>query len=88
MWYQNPNSSNQDSVISLVIVKDGADYPVARSGLVKTGHQIQQMDLLPEAPALSPGVYTGKYVIDHYNPATGEKAVTNSEFTDIEVTVR
>lgn len=88
MWYQNPNASNQDSVITLVLTQNGTDYPVARSGLVKTGHQVQELALLPEAPQLAPGVYTGKYLIDHYNPDTGEKAVTNSEFTDIEVTVR
>ena len=87
MLYQNPNQSNQDSVISLVLINNGNEYIIARSGLIKTGRQISEMKLNANTINLTEGVYKGKYVVDHYNPETGEKAILNSNFGDIEIQV-
>ena len=88
MIYQNPNSSNQDSVITLCIIKGENEYAIARSELVKVGNQITTLKLLEDRINLVPGIYKGRYIIDHYNPETGEKAITNAKFNDIKVTVK
>lgn len=87
MIYQNPNQSNQDSVISLVLISDDKEYTIAQSGLIKAGNQITKLKLINNVIKLSKGVYKGKYIIDHYNPETGEKSLTNSNFNDIEIQV-
>ena len=87
MAYQNPNQSNQNSVISLVVIKNGNEYYIARSGIVKAGKQITELQLNTSQIKLTEGVYKGKYIIDHYNPESGEKALTNSVFNDIEIRV-
>lgn len=86
--YQNPNQSNQDSVLTLVLVKDGQEYILARSGLVKAGTQLTQLQLNTSEVALAEGVYQGKFFIDHYHPTTGEKALANSSLDDVEIQVR
>lgn len=88
MVYQNSNQSNQDSVITLVLISENKEYIIAKSGLIKSGKQITRVKLIDNVVNLSEGVYKGKYVIDHYNPTTGEKALTNSNFNDIEIQVK
>lgn len=88
MIYQNPNQSNQDSVVTLVLISDNKEYVIAKSGLVKSGKQITQLKLNNSDIKLSEGVYEGKYIIEHYNPTTGEKAMTNSNFNDIRIQVK
>lgn len=87
MAFQNPNQSTQDSVISLVLINDGKEYYIARSGLIKAGTQISELKLSANGISLKKGVYKGKYIIDHYNSQTGEKSLTNSSFNDIEIQV-
>lgn len=88
MVYQNPNQSNHDSVITLVLISESKEYIIAKSGLIKSGKQITNLKLINNIVNLSEGVYKGKYIIDHYNPTTGEKALTNSNFNDIEIQVK
>ncbi len=96
--YQNPQSSNQDCVITLCIVKkrEGIlskeeiedEYPIARSGLVRYGKELRSMTLMPDHIALEPGVYKGRFKIDAYNRYTGERAQANAQLEDIELMVR
>ncbi|MBR2587775.1 MAG: hypothetical protein IKD77_01035 [Bacilli bacterium] len=88
MAYQNPSQSNQDSVITLVLISEDNEYIIARSGLIKSGKQITNLKLINNVVKLSEGVYRGKYIIDHYNPTTGEKALTNSNFSNVEIQVK
>lgn len=88
MIYQNPNQSNQDTVITLVLISENEEYIIAKSGLIKSGNQITKLKLFNNVVQLSEGVYKGKYIIEHYNPETGEKALTNSNFNDIEIQVK
>ena len=98
VMYQNPQSSNQDCVITLCIVKkrEGIltkeeiedEYPIARSGLVRYGKQLRTMTLLPDHVALEPGIYKGRFKIDAYNRYTGERAQANAQLEDIELTIR
>lgn len=87
MAYQNPNQSTESSVITLVLINNGNEYYIARSGLINAGNQITELKLNDNGIKLTEGVYKGKYIIDHYNPETGEKALTNSIFDDIEIQV-
>ena len=87
MVYQNPNQSTENSVITLVLINNGNEYYIGRSGLIKPGNQITELELNTNNINLTEGVYKGKYIVDHYNPKTGEKALTNSNFEDIEIQV-
>ena len=86
--FQNANSSNQDSVITLCIMQGQNEYAIASSELVKVGTQIQTLKLSTDGISLMPGVYTGKYIINHYNPETHEKAAGTAIFSNINVTVK
>lgn len=85
--FQNPNQSTLDCVISLVLINEGNEYYIAKSGLIKAGSQISELKLSTNGINLKKGVYKGKYIVDHYNPETGEKALTNSSFDGIEIQV-
>lgn len=86
--YKNFNASNKDAVVTLCILKDGNEYAIARSGLVKSGKEIKSMDLLDDAIKLTEGVYNGRIKIDFYDEITGEKAAASTDFDDVEVTVK
>lgn len=86
--YQNPNSSNQDSVITLCVIDGENEYTIASSELVKVGNQIQTLKLLEDRIDLAPGIHEGRYVLEHYNPETHEKAAVSAKFNGIKVTVK
>lgn len=86
--YQNFNASNKDAVVTLCILKDGNEYAIARSGLVKSGKEIKTMDLIPNQINLTTGLYKGRIKIDFYDESTGEKAATSTDFDDVEVAVK
>lgn len=81
LYFANPGKSNQDMVIQVVIQGE----VLLQSGRLTPGHQVQELELLPDAAAkLSPGGYDGKFVLYYYHPETMEKAMVN---TEIEITV-
>lgn len=76
LLFANPNKSNQDMVLQIVI----QDQVVVQSGRIGPGHQIKTLDLMDGAASrLSPGGYDGKFVVLYYHPDSGEKAIVNTE---------
>ena len=75
LMFGNPSRSNKDMVVSIMI----QDTVVARSGLLKPGNQITRLELNEEGKAklTQPGVYEGKFIIDNYEPSSGEKELVN-----------
>ena len=84
LLFANPNKSNQDMVLQIVI----QNQVVVQSGRISPGHQIKTLDLMDGAASrLSPGGYEGKFVVLYYHPDSGEKAIVNTEIpVHIEVT--
>ena len=84
MFFANPGKSNQDMVVQIVI----QDLVIVQSGTLNPGKMVTKLDLLDDvASRLTAGIYEGKYVILYYDPATGEKAVVNTEMP-ITITVQ
>ena len=81
LYFANPGKSNQDMVLQVVI----QDEVLVQSGRLTPGHQVTELDLLPDAAKkLAPGGYEGKFILYYYHPETSEKAMVN---TEIEITV-
>ena len=81
LYFANPGKSNQDMVLPVVI----QDEVLAQSGRLIPGHQVTELELLPDAvKKLPPGGYDGKFILYYYHPETMEKAMVN---TEIEITV-
>ena len=88
MLFENPSDSNQAVTIELLILSDGNKYSIAKSGLLPVGTKLQKMNLNLDSISISEGIYTGLYRISFYNPLTGEKAIVESELTDVKITVK
>lgn len=86
--FKNPAKSNHDVVLELYITKDNERTLIAQSGRIPAGNSLSKMDLMPGSAILSEGVYEGVYKVIYYNPLTGERALVESDITDVEVTVR
>ena len=81
LYFANPGKSNQDMVIQVVI----QDEVLLQSGRLTPGHQVTELELLPDAAKkLAPGGYNGKFILNYYHPETMEKAMVN---TDIEIDI-
>ena len=76
LYFANPGKSNQDMLVQISI----QDTLILQSGTLNPGQQVKLLDLLEGAEELlQPGGYEGKFVVFYYNPASGEKAMVNTE---------
>ncbi len=87
MMFENPSESNQAVTLELLIQSDGNVFSIAKSGLLPSGTRLQKMNLKLDNIVISEGVYTGLYRVSYYNPSTGEKAIVESELTNVKITV-
>ena len=84
LYFANPGKSNQDMVLQVVI----QDEVLVQSGRLTPGHQVTELELLPDAAKkLTPGGYEGKFILYYYHPETSEKAMVNTEI-EIDVAVQ
>lgn len=67
---QNPRNSNADMVIHVFL----DDREIAISGLLKTGYEVTNL-WLNDSAGIEPGEYSGCFVVDHFDPDTGEKYI-------------
>lgn len=88
MMIENPATSNQALTIELLILSNGEEYSIAKSGLVTAGTRLKTMEMNLQNLSLSEGIYTGLYRISFYNSTSGEKALIQSELTDVKITVK
>ena len=87
MYFLNPNASNQDIVLSLYIVDDDSTVKIAESGCIQPGYGLTEMKLIDNAAILSEGSYEGLFIVSFYQPQTGEKALVESNITDVVIDV-
>ncbi len=83
--FDNPTRSNKSIVVSISI----QDNVVARSGLINPGSRILQLELNEDGKEklTQAGVYEGKFLVDNYDPVSGEKAIVDIEIP-ITITVK
>ena len=83
LMFANPGKSNQNMIVQIVIQNE----VIVQSGMLLPGYQVTELELLDDAASkLSPGGYDGSFAIFYYHPASGEKAVVNTEIP-IQITV-
>lgn len=87
MYFKNPNASNHDIVVEMYIISGGEETLIASSGRVKAGYGLYNMSLGIDFSLLSAGNYEGKYKVIYYDPETGERALIESDITDLRVKV-
>lgn len=84
LLFANPQKSNQDMVLELVI----DDAVVFRSGRIAPGHKVTSLTLSEGiASRLVAGGYDGRFVVFYYDRSTGERAMLNTEIP-VTVTVK
>ncbi len=84
---QNPNASNKDMAATLYIQSGETNVPIAKSGLVKAGKELKSMTLNLDGIALQSGTYKGYFILDFYDPDSGEKALMNSKIDHVKIIV-
>ena len=87
MSFKNPNESNHDAVLQMYIISGDSETLIAQSGLIKAGYSLSRLDKIEKSAILKEGRYKGKYKVIYYNPDTGERALVESDITDLEITV-
>lgn len=76
LLFANPGKSNQDMVLQIVVQGE----VIVQSGTLKPGNQVTALALMDGMDEkLSAGTYEGNFVVLYYDPATGEKAIVNTE---------
>lgn len=86
IYFQNPSASNHAVVLQLYIISEDKETMIAESGLIKAGNGLYQLSMIDGSAVLSEGLYKGKYKVIFYNPNTGEKALVESDITDLTIT--
>lgn len=72
LMYQNPNRSNSDVMVQVVV----RDIVIAQSGRIPPGKQIDRIDLLPgAAKLLEEGGYDAQIAVFFYDPVTAERSL-------------
>lgn len=87
LYLLNPGKSNKDFVITVYVKSGNKDIAIARSGLVKSGSEINAVNITEKYANLSSGIYNAYYLLDFYDPETGEKALTNTKIDKVKLTV-
>ena len=88
MYFQNPKTSNHDVVLELYIISGDQEVLVATSGRLPTGAGLYVMQFDETAAKLMEGTYAAKFKVHYYNPITGEKALVESDITDVTIKVK
>lgn len=86
MDFENPSVSNHDVVLTLYIEDGTNDYEIAQSGRIASGYGLTTM-AFNDSVQLSPGTYQGFYKVAYYDAGSGDRALVESDITDVVITV-
>ena len=87
IYFKNPNASSHSVIVDMYIVSGGQEYLIAQSGLLAPGFGLNKLQLMPAAPSLSEGIYSGLFRLHCYDPVTGEQAMVVPQIAGLNVTV-
>lgn len=85
LFSQNPGASTHNMVVQVILQSGGDEYLLAQSGILEPGFGVSSLPARDGVPQLSAGGYSGKLRLLFYDPATGERALVD---TDIPCAVR
>lgn len=77
LYFANPNHSNHDVALQLIIKRDGQDIVIAESGLLEAGYSLERLKL-KEGIGMQAGGYDAYFNVDYYDSETGEKAMVKA----------
>lgn len=84
--YKSGYLATHDTILQLILDRDGQEFLLGQSGIVSPGHTLSQLSLIPEMrDRLSPGTYTGRLRFNFYNDKSEHGTVGVD--TDIEVEI-
>lgn len=84
--YRSGYLATHDTILQLILDKDGQEFLLAQSGIISPNHSLSRMTLAPEMKSrIVPGTYTGRLRFNFYNDAanTGNIGVNTEVEVDI-----
>lgn len=88
MYFQNPNVSTQNIALTLYLLNGEEQIKIAESGMIEPGYGLSSMEFIENSAVLSVGTYEALYVVSFFDPETGEKALVESNITDVRLQVQ
>lgn len=81
LQYTNPSNSTAAVIVQIIIYgPNGEEYLLAESGAMVPGYAVTTLDGdMDSSIVLVEGAYSGVMRLLFYNPATGERAIVNTE---------
>lgn len=86
--FQNPGKSTHDVVLEMYVRNGEENVLIAQSGRIPAGSAMSFLTMKEGSASLSGGSYEALYKVLYYDPATGERALVESEITDVKLVVR
>ena len=86
--FQNPTKSTHDVVLELYVINDTQKTLIAQSGRIPPSTALAQLTMMEGSAVLDTGMYEGMFKVLYYNPETGERALVETEITDVKLVVR
>lgn len=83
MYFKNPSESNHHVVLEMYIISGEDQILIATSGRLPAGTGLYQMEFDENSARLQEGQYQAMYKVAYYNPTTGERALVESNITDV-----
>lgn len=84
--YRSGYLATHDTILQLILDRDGQEFLLAQSGVVSPGHTLSRMNLIPDMVSrISPGTYTGRLRFNFYNGASDNGLIGLD--TDIDVSI-
>lgn len=86
-YYEVDYTGTHDTILQLILDKNGEEFLLAESGIVTPGHSVTRLNLRDGVvDRVARGVYSGRLRLNFYSPG-GKTAETNLN-SDIEVKIR
>ena len=87
IFFQNPNKSNQNAVLSLYVVSDDSETLIAKSGTIMSGYELNTLQFMSDQVQIAEGKYKGKFKLSYYDPKTEIPSFVQPEIVDVIITV-
>lgn len=77
LYFANPNHSNHDVALQLIIKSGDKEVIIAESGLLQAGYSLEKLKL-KEDVIMEKGGYDAYFNVDYYDSDTGERALVKA----------
>ena len=84
--FKNPSYSSHGVSLSLILINGEEEVLLSQSGLIPPGNGLFELPFHGQV-TLTPGEYAAKYYVAFYDPLTGERALVESQITNVVIRV-